>query len=283
MTKGSQPTDGGNLLFSDSEKIAFVEQEPLAEKYIRPFLGSEEFINNIKRWCLWLENAAPSDLRKMPKVQERLQAVKVMRLASTKEATQKWANFPSQFTENRQSKSDYIVVPSVSSERRLYVPVGFMSANVITSNLCLIIPKASKYHFAIMTSIMHNAWMRAVCGRLESRYRYSASIVYNNFPWPLNPTDKQKQTIETAAQAVLDARAAHTESSLADLYDPLTMPSNLLKAHQQLDKAVDAAYGKTKFANEAERVAFLFELYQQYTTLIAPIEQAKPKKARAKV
>lgn len=153
----------------------------------------------------------------------------------------------------------------------------------MTSNLAKIFPNATLYEFGIMTSIMHNAWTRTTCGRLKSDYRYSASIVYNNFPWPLNPTDKQKQTIEVAAQAVLDARATHPTCSLADLYDPLTMPANLLKAHQQLDKAVDAAYGKTKFSNEAERVAFLFELYQQYTAPIVPIEQVKPKKMKNKV
>jgi hypothetical protein len=262
---GNKPIDGGNYLFTEAEKVAFIKQEPLAEKYFRVWLGADEFINNYQRHCLWLGDVSPSDLRKMPNSMKRIEAVKQLRLASSSAPTQKLAATPTRFHVENFPKSNYLLVPRVSSEKRLYLPVGFIKADVLTSDSAIISQKANLFDFGIMTSIMHNAWMRAVCGRLESRYRYSVGIVYNNFPWPLNPTDKQKQTIEAAAQAVLDARATHPECSLADLYDPLTMPVNLLKAHQQLDKAVDAAYGKTKFANEAERVAFLFELYQQYT------------------
>lgn len=274
---GNKPIDGGNYLFTEAEKVAFIKQEPLAEKYFRVWLGADEFINNYQRHCLWLGDVSPSDLRKMPNSMKRIEAVKQLRLASSSAPTQKLAATPTRFHVENFPKSNYLLVPRVSSEKRLYLPVGFIKADVLTSDSAIISHKANLFDFGIMTSIMHNAWMRAVCGRLESRYRYSVGIVYNNFPWPLNPSDKQKQTIEAAAQAVLDARATHPTCSLADLYDPLTMPANLLKAHQQLDKAVDAAYGKTKFANEAERVAFLFELYQQYT---ASIEQVKPKKTR---
>jgi hypothetical protein len=192
-------------------------------------------------------------------------------------ATRELANTPSQFAFVSHEENTYIIVPSVSSERRQFIPVGFMHPDVIASNLCLIIPNANVYHFGVLTSTMHNAWMRTVCGRLKNDYRYSAGIVYNNFPWPENPTEKQKQIIEAAAQGVLDARAEFPGSSLADLYDPLTMPPVLLKAHQKLDKAVDAAYGKTNFKTEAERVAFLFELYQKYTSLFVP-EKAKRRK-----
>lgn len=281
MKKGSQPTDGGNLLLSDAEKIDFIAKEPLAEKYIRPFLGSEEMINNIKRWCLWLKDLSPNDLKKMPHTQARLDAVQKMRLASSKEATRKWADFPTLFTEDRQPHNNYLAVPRTSSENRLYLPIGFVTEQTIASDAIQTVSNATLYEFGIMTSIMHNAWMRTTCGRLKSDYRYSVGIVYNNFPWPLDPSEKQKAAIETAVQAILDARAAHPDSSLADLYDPLSMPPNLTRAHQQLDKAIDAAYGKSKFDNEAERVAFLFELYQHYIEQEAQAKTTtKPKKNR---
>ena len=185
------------------------------------------------------------------------------------------------FGEIRQPQSTYLIIPKVSSERRKFIPIGILPPTTIASGSALIIPDASFYHFGVVQSTMHMAWMRTVCGRMKSDYQYSASIVYNNFPWPLEPSDKQKTAIETAAQAVLDARAAYPDSSLADLYDPRSMPPNLTRAHQQLDKAVDTAYGKTKFNTEAERVAFLFELYQQYTAPTAPMTTpTKPKKRK---
>ena len=280
MRYGSKPVDGGHLILTEQERIELISINSMASDWIRPFIGSEELINNSKRYCLWLESCPPNTLKKMGAVLQRVEAVKQMRLSSTKEPTRKQASTPTIFAEMRQPQGNYLAVPEVSSENRIYLPIAYLEQTVIASNLLYAISGASRYEFGIMTSIMHNSWMRAVCGRLESRYRYSVGIVYNNFPWPLNPSDKQKQTIEAAAQAVLDARAAHPECSLADLYDPLTMPANLLKAHQQLDKAVDAAYGKTKFANEAERVAFLFELYQQYTAPIVPVEKTKPSKIK---
>lgn len=263
MVNGSKPTDGGNLLLSETDYLELIEKEPLAKNWIRPFSMGEEFINNIPRYCLWLVNCPPQELKKMPLVLKRVQAVKGMRLASTKIPTQRLADSPAIFAEIRQPITDYIALPRVSSERRFYIPIGFMPVTHIAGDKLQLIPNASLYEFGILTSIMHNAWSRVVSGRLKSDYQYSALITYNNFPWPLNPTDKQKTTVELAAQAVLDVRAKYPDSSLADLYDPLLMPADLLKAHKAVDKAVDAAYGQTKFATEAERVAFLFGLYEQ--------------------
>ncbi|MFZ3103721.1 MAG: type IIL restriction-modification enzyme MmeI, partial [Smithella sp.] len=278
MKFGNQPIDGGNLILSPEEKSKLIHDDPYASAFVRKFVGSDEYINNSERYCLWLKNVAPSVIKKHPEIMRRIAAVKEFRLSSQRAATRELANTSSQFAFVSHEDKVYIIVPSVSSERRQFIPIGFMHPDVIASNLCLIIPNADAFHFGILTSTMHNAWMRTVCGRLKNDYRYSAGIVYNNFPWPENPTGKQKQAIETAAQAVLDARAQFPESTLADLYDPLTMPPVLLKAHQQLDRAVDAAYGKTNFQTEAQRVAFLFELYQRYTSLFAP---EKPKR-RAK-
>lgn len=280
INKGSQPTDGGNLLLSDSEKQELLKSEPQAEKWLRPFLGADEFINNIPRWCLWLKGISPSELRAMPQVMRRVESVKSMRLASPKASTVKLANTPSLFSEIRQPDHPYLLLPSVSSENRQFIPIGYFESSVIASNLVFTIPNATLYHFGILTSTMHNAWMRTVCGRLESRYRYSASIVYNNFPWP-ESTDTQRKTIETAAQAVLDARARFPDSTLADLYDPLAMPPELVRAHQNLDRAVDAAYGKKNFASEAERVAFLFERYQAITSLLPAVSAKKTKKPQS--
>lgn len=272
MIKGSQPTDGGYLLLSDKEKMNLITQEPESKNWIRPFVGAEEFINNKPRWCLWLKEIQPAELKRLPMVLKRVENVKAVRLVSPKADTVKWSNFPNLFTEDRQPKNRYLLVPSVSSERRKYIPIGFMHSDTVASNLCLMIPDATLYHFGILSSAMHMAWVRNVCGRLKSDYRYSAGIVYNNFPWPLAPTDRQKQAIEDAAQAVLDARAKFPDASLADLYDPLIMPPALTKAHQKLDAAVDIAYAKRKFIGDGDRVAFLFELYQQITS---PLESKK--------
>lgn len=223
---------------------------------------------------------------------ERLNAVRNFRLKSNRQATQELAATPGRFAFISHEEKGYLLVPSVSSERRYYIPIGFMPAEVIASNLCLVIPHATLYHFGVLSSTMHMAWVRAVCGRLESRYRYSAGIVYNNFPWP-EPTDSQRQAIETAAQAVLGIRTQYLMPlpfgrgvavegvTLADLYDPLAMPPELLQAHRRLDRAVDAAYGKTAFATEAERVAFLFERYRQLTSLL-PEEGPKRRTGRRK-
>ncbi len=263
MIKGSQPTDGGNLILSQEERDELVSKYPQIAPYVRRFIGSTEFINNKYRYCLWLVDINPSVLRTCPPVLERIEQVRQMRLASTKEATQKWAEYPTLFTENRQPDSDYLLVPRVSSERRRYIPIGYITKENICSDANFVVPNASLYHFGVMTSNIHNAWMRAVCGRLEMRYRYSNTIVYNNFPWP-TPSDEQQARIEATAQAILDARAKYPDCSLADLYDEVAMPPELRRAHQDNDRAVMQAYGfvpgKT---SESDCVARLFEMYQE--------------------
>jgi hypothetical protein len=276
---GNKPTDNGFYLFTAEEKTTFIINEPQSEVYFRKYIGAKEFINSIPRYCLWLHNAPPQDLKKCPEVLKRIESVKEFRLASTARPTQMSANTPQDFFYISHSDSDYLVIPETSSERRRFIPIGYMDRNVIASNALWTIPNASKFDFAILTSTMHMSWVRSICGRLKSDYRYTGSIIYNNFPWPLNPTEKQKQSIEDKAQAVLDARKQFPDATLADLYDPLTMPPVLLKAHQALDKAVDAAYSKKSFKTEAERVAFLFDLYQQYTSLL-PKDEKKPKKKK---
>lgn len=264
---GSMPNDGGHLLLSPREREDLLAREPACARWLRRIYGSDEFINNGERWCLWLVDCPPNELRAMPAVLERVEAVRQYRLGSTRATTRELAATPTLFGEIRQPADGiYLLIPSVSSERRFYVPIGFMHAGDISTNLNFVIPHATFYHFGVLQSIQHMAWVRAVCGRLESRYRYSAGIVYNNFPWP-EPTDKQQAAIEAAAQAVLDVRAQFPGATLADLYDPLAMPPALLRAHQALDRAVDAAYGRKSFTSEAERVAFLFARYQALTSM----------------
>ncbi len=261
---GNQPIDGGNLIFSDSEKQEFLAKEPEAEKYIRPYVGSEEFINGIKRWCLWLDTCNPDELRQMPHVMGKISNVREFRLNSKRKETNNLAQTPTKFAFVSHKDNDYVIIPSVSSERRNYIPIGLMSSANIASNLCLIIPGAKLYHLGILESEMHMTWVRYICGRLKSDYRYSNSIVYNNFPWPENPSEEKVKEIEKCAQEVLDTRAKYPNSSLADLYDPLTMPADLVKAHQNLDRVVDAAYGKRAYNSSAERMEFLFKLYEKY-------------------
>ena len=264
IRKGNQPTDGGNLIIEASDIDAFIAREPKAKRFIKRLIGSKEYINNKPRYCLWLKNATPGDLRQMPAVLERMEGVRKMREASSDAATRRLADYPHLFRETNNPET-YIIVPSVSSERRRYVPMGFLTADTIPTNLVLIIPDATLYHFGILESSVHMAWMRAVCGRLEMRYRYSKDVVYNNFPWP-SPTDEQKTKIEQTAQAILDARALYPDSSLADQYDELTMPVELRKAHQDNDRAVMQAYGfDIKTMTESQCVAELFKLYQELT------------------
>ncbi|OGS72083.1 MAG: methylase [Gallionellales bacterium GWA2_60_142] len=275
---GNMPNDGGHLLMTDSEKRELLLKEPAAKKFIRPFMSAKEFINNEPRWCLWLVNVAPHELRQLPEISRRVQAVKDLREASDRQTTRELAAYPTLFGEIRQPTSNYILVPRHSSESRAYIPCGFFDTNQIVADSCLAIPNATLYHFGILTSIMHMAWVRYTCGRIKSDYRYSAGIVYNNYPWPDEPTDKQRASIEAAAQAVLDARAQFPQSSLADLYDPLTMPPALVKAHQTLNRAVDACYRKAAFTSDAQRVEFLFERYQQFTSLLPPDKSPKKRK-----
>ena len=274
---GNKPIDGGHYLFTTEEKAEFLQREPAAEPFFRRWIGADEFINGYERWCLWLGNCPPQQLRAMPEAMKRVEAVRAERLASKSPPTQRLADTPTRFHVENMPAGDYVVVAKVSSERRRFVPIGFETPATFCSDLVFIVPEATVYHFGALTSTMHMAWVRAVCGRLKSDFRYSKDIVYNNFPWP-SPTDTQRTAIEATAQGVLDARAAHAGASLADLYDPLTMPPDLVRAHQVLDRAVDAAYGYKGAPTDAARVAFLFGLYQQLTSLL-PAE--KPKKRRA--
>ena len=280
MIKGCEATDNGHLILTDEEKSEFVSVEPLAEKWIRPFRGGQDILKGRKRWCLWLKDIQPQELKKMPAVVSRVLEVKLFRESSKKAATVAKAKTPYLFGEIRQNdQGDSIVIPKVSSERREYLPIDFISSEVILNNTVQFIPNGTFYEFAILQSNMHMSWMRAVAGRMKSDYQYSIKIVYNNFPWPLNPTEKNIADIEAKAKTILDSRSKFPETTLADLYDPLLMPPALLKAHQELDKAVDSAYSKKKFKSESERVAFLFDMYQQYTSLL-PKEKTKPARKR---
>ena len=262
MMTGNRPADGGHLIIEDSDYDEFIKKEPRAQKYIKRLVGSTEFINNKKRWCLWLVGADISEIRQMPLVMNRIALCKKDREESPDAGRRKLADTPMLFRETYNPES-FIIVPSVSSERRNYIPLGFAGEDTISTNLNLIIPDATIYHFGILTSNVHMAWMRVVCGRLKSDYRYSKDIVYNNFPWP-SPTDAQKAKIGQTAQAILDARALYPDSSLADLYDELTMPPELRKAHQANDRAVMQAYGfDVKTMTESSCVAELMKLYQQ--------------------
>ena len=266
MNFGNMPRDGGGFILSEEEKDELMVKEPLSAKWIHLFLGAAEFINNKKRYCLWLQGASPAEIRQCPIVLQRVNNVREMRLASKAASTRQMAETPTLFAQITQPIGiPYILVPRVSSEKRRYVPIGFVDGNVIASDAVQIIPNASLYHFGILTSNVHMAWMRVVCGRLEMRYRYSKDIVYNNFPWP-TPTDEQKAKIEQTAQAILDARAKYPDCSLADLYDEVTMPPELRRAHQDNDRAVMRAYGFIPGeTTESDCVAHLFEMYQSLT------------------
>lgn len=262
MTTGNRPADGGHLIVEANDYEDFIKKEPSAKPFIKKLLGSAEFINGKKRYCLWLVSASPAQLRSMPLVMERIRQCREDRLASPDAGRRKLAEKAALFRETN-NPENYIIVPSVSSERRRYVPMGFLHADTIPTNLVLIIPSATLYHFGVLESNVHMAWMRAVCGRLKSDYRYSKDVVYNNFPWP-DVTEEQRQRIEQTAQAILDARAKYPESSLADLYDPNTMPYDLLEAHRANDRAVMAAYGFSMKLTESECVAKLLEMYSQF-------------------
>jgi hypothetical protein len=261
LSYGSEPREGGFLILSTEEKQEVIEKEPFLAKYIKRFVSSDDFIHNVSRYCFWLVGADPAEVKKSKILDKRLKQVKAFREQSLQKQAHAAAETPGVFSSIRQPQNAYLLIPIVSSENRKYIPIGYMDKDIISSNANFTLENASLYDFGIITSSMHMAWMRYVCGRLKSDYRYSNSIVYNNFPWP-TPTARQQMAIETAAQAVLDVRAKFSKSSLADLYDQVAMPPELAKAHQRLDKAVEVAYGRT-FANDAERVAYLFDLYQK--------------------
>ena len=264
MTTGNRPADGGHLIIEADEYDEFIAKEPNALSYIKRLVGAAEFINNKKRWCLWLVGISPAELRKMPLVLQRVEACKADRENAPDAGRRKLAERPTQFREINNPDTS-VVVPAVSSERRRYVPIGFLDKNTIATNLVITIPDAQLYHFGVLTSNVHMAWMRAVCGRLKSDYRYSKDVVYNNFPWP-TLTDAQKAKIEQTAQAILDARALYPDCSLADLYDEIAMPPELRKAHQQNDRAVMQAYGfDVATTTETSCVAELMRMYQKLT------------------
>ncbi len=277
MIYGSEPREGGFLLLSKEERDRFLELNPEMSDLVKPFVSADDFINNNTRWCFWLKDVDTRRIKKSKELLDRLQNVREFREKSLQAQAHAAAMTPTLFASERQPTSRYLLVPIVSSENRSYIPIGYVEPDIIASNACFTIPNATSYEFGILTSRMHMAWMRYICGRLEMRYRYSNTIVYNNFPWP-NPTDKQREDIESAAQAVLDARAKFPDCSLADLYDPDTMPPELAKAHAKLDRLVEKAYGKS-FETDAERVAYLFERYQQLTADLfteAPKKRGRP-------
>ena len=278
MSWGNKPTDGGHLILSPKERREMIAKEPGVAKFIRRYMSGGDFINDEERYCLWLKDAAPHELRQLPLVLERVESVRAMRLASKAESTRRFAAQPALFRQIAQPDSDYLAVPEVSSENRPIIPIAFLSKEVICSNTVQFVPNATLWHFGILTSSMHMAWMRLVAGRLESRYRYSNTLVYNNFPWPVVATPELKKNVEKAAQAILDARVKYPLSTLADLYDPSTMPSDLVKAHEALDRAVERCYRKEPFLNDRSRVEHLFALYEKLTNPLALM--AKPERKR---
>ena len=275
---GNKPIDGGNYLFTDEEKEQFILNEPTSKPFFKQWYGSREFINRSPRWCLWLGDCPPNILRSMPLAIKRIEAVRQLRLNSDSVPTQKLAERPTRFHVENMPNSDYLLIPKVSSERRHYIPMGFMDPSILCSDLVFLMPDATLYHFGVLSSTMHMAWVRHVAGRLKSDYRYSAKLVYNNFPWPQNVNDQKRTTVEAAAQEVLNAREAYPEASLADLYDPLSMPSDLVKAHKKLDRAVDRCYRSQPFPNERNRVEYLFKLYKKLSTPLLPAPTKRQRK-----
>lgn len=277
---GNKPSDGGHLIIEPEDLATFLDQNPDARPYVKPFLSADQFLNGEKRWVLWLVDAPPSVIRENPGVRKRVEAVREFRLASRKESTRRRADRPALFDQIRQPTNRYVVIPCHSSENRKYVPFAYFGPEVIIGNSCTAVPNASLFHFGVISSSMHMAWMRVVCGRLESRYRYSNKLVYNNFPWPTDVVIKDRDAVETAAQAVLDARAGFSTATLADLYDPVSMPATLSKAHANLDRAVDRCYRRELFPSDRARVEHLFSLYERITAPLIPKKKKQGKTAR---
>ena len=277
MRCGNKPTDDGNFIFTDAERAVFLDKEPEAARFMRRYTGSEEFINGNMRWCLWLKDATPTELRKMPLVMERIERVRAFRAKSTAKPTRESAARPARFFFESQPETDYILIPEVSSERRPFIPIGLVAKEIISANTNFVLPSQDLFLFGVLTSSIHMAWVKTVGGRLKSDYRYSGSMVFNTFPWA-RPTPEQRAKVEEKAQAVLEARARHLPprglATLADLYDPNTMPPELVKAHADLDRAVEKCYRPDKFQTDRERVEFLFSLYEKLT---APLLPATPK------
>jgi hypothetical protein len=277
MKYGSKPTDGGNFILNEEEKNQLISLNPKNATVVKNFLSAREFLNNGKRWCIWLENISPATLKELPDILNRVAMVKKFISESIAKSTREYP-YHTLFRQITQPKSDFILVPRVSSERRRYIPFGFFSQENIVSDSCQAIPNGGLFHFGILTSLMHMSWVKYTCGRLKSDYRYSKDIVYNNYPWPMNPSDKNKKKIEEKAQKILDVRAEFPDSSLAVLYHQLTMPPKLAKAHLELDKAVDLCYRSQAFTNENARIEYLFDLYNQYTAPLLNEKKTKKKK-----
>ncbi len=281
MLWGNKPTDGGHLILSQQERNDLLRECPAADRFVRRYMSGKNLIDGVVRYCLWLKEAAPRDLQFMPSVMERVALVKAFRLGSKAPTTRAYADYPTRFRQVAQPENDYLAIPEVSSERRTYIPMALISKEVVCSNTVQFIPSASLFLFGVLTSRMHMAWVRLVAGRLESRLRYSNTLVYNNYPWPESPTDAQRAAVEREAQAVLDARALFPDSNLATLYDPLLMPPELVKAHQRLDRAVERCYRPQSFTSDRERVEFIFRLYEKLTAPLLPsVAVKKPHRKR---
>ncbi|MBL4809331.1 MAG: class I SAM-dependent DNA methyltransferase, partial [Phycisphaerales bacterium] len=279
MKYGNKPTDGGGFLLSPSERAQFISECPATEKYIRRYIGAADFLDGKLRYCLWIPDILPNELRSLPLIANRVQQVRDFRLKSKAKTTRDYAEYPTRFRQIAQTEESYILIPRHTSETRRYIPFAYFDPEVIVSDACFFIPNAKPYHFGMISSEMHMAWIRQFCGRIKSDYRYSKDIVYNNYPWPQSPTEKQTAAVESAAQSVLDARKKYPDQTLADLYDPLAMPKPLRDAHRTLDRAVDKCYRKNPFDSERSRVEHLFTLYQQLTTpLTTPTKKKRPRK-----
>jgi hypothetical protein len=276
------PNDGGNLLLSPDERTELLRRNPGAAAFLRPIVGAKEFLHRIERWCLWFVGVEPSAISRLPDLLERIEKVRTYRLESDRDVTTGLASTPALFGEIRQPDDPYLLVPEASSELRRYIPMAMQSPEVICSNLAKMVPNATNYHFGVLTSGIHMAWVDVVAGRLKSDYRYSNRLVYNNYPWPQNPTPAQVAKVEELAQAVLDERARHPDSTLAELYDPLIMPPELVQAHLRLDRAVERCYRPEPFASDRERVEYLFSLYEQLSTPLLPPEPT-PRRRRHRV
>jgi len=275
---GSFALDDGNYTISEDEYHLIIDKEPQAKVFLRPFIGGKELINNIVRYCVWIDETNIDQVKNSKIIKEKVGKVKNWRSNRSRENTKKLAEFPTKFAEIRQPNTDFIAIPTLSSVRRKYIPIAYIKSETIASNQLYVVPNGSLYNFGILTSMMHMVWIKYVCGRLKSDYRYSNNIVYNNYPWPKKPSKKQVTAVEAASQGVLDARLKYPDSSLADLYDPLTMPPDLVKAHNALDRAVDKCYRGIAFTSEIERLEYLFMLYNQYTKPL--IVNKKTKKRR---
>ncbi|MCJ7447189.1 MAG: N-6 DNA methylase [Bacteroidales bacterium] len=279
---GSMPNDGGHLLLTDDEKKEFIKNSPQAKKFVKPLISAKEFLNGEKRWCLWLKGIQPSELKQIPDLTKRIQLVMEHRTNSNRAETKKLAAFPSLFGEDRQPNSNYIFVPLTTSENRTYIPLSFFTKDNIINNTASLIANSSIYHFGIISSIMHMTWVKYVCGRLKSDFRYSNELVYNNYPWP-NPTKKQYKLVENTSQKIIEVRKEFKNNSMSDLYNPLTMPPKLVKAHQALDKSVDLCYRSQPFTNETKRIEFLFHLYEKYSSgLFINEEKTQKQKLKSK-